>query len=474
MGIDKRVSLGASGRQALLGAAVVVCALTTTIDATFSGVAQTVAFVTNRDGNYEVYVATLGGAPNNITNNPASDGNPSTGASWSPDGSRIAFTSDRDGNEEIYVADADGTNVVRLTDEGAADRYATWSPDGTRLVFASMRQSPWKIFVMDAADIDNDGNGDNLVQLTNNSDSDLLPVWSPDGARIAFVSDRTGFAQVFVMDANGSNQTSLTTGSSQNQEPNWSPDGRRIAWGSTRDGNYEIYTMDAEDLDNDGHGDNVVRLTNTSASDYDPSWSPDGSRIAFLSDRDGNNEIYVMDADGGYQVNLTQNAADDIMPDWRPQVSGGSPGPPGPQGPQGPAGADGATGPQGPPGPQGPSGPQGPAGPAGTRTWSTFIRHFASTRKVGEFRPDTAITVTRIEIEMSTPPSGCSIDARVRVTDGTTAQTLTINGNHEDSGPLAMTYAAGAPVSVHVNRVATCGSGTAPEDGNVVVQFSAN
>jgi len=87
--------------------------------------------------------------------------------------------------------------------------------------------------------------------------------------------------------------------------------GSRIAFESVRDGNGEIYVMDAD-------GSNQTRLTNNPADDGSPAWSPDGSRIAFYSDRDGNYEIYVMDADGSNQTRITNNPAGDAFLDWSP------------------------------------------------------------------------------------------------------------------------------------------------------------
>jgi len=90
-----------------------------------------------------------------------------------------------------------------------------------------------------------------------------------------------------------------------------SPDGTRIAFQSNRDGNYEIYVMDAD-------GSNQTNLTNNPADDMFPVWSPDGTKIAFMSNRDGNWEIYVMNADGSNQTNLTNNIGDDMYPMWSP------------------------------------------------------------------------------------------------------------------------------------------------------------
>ena len=88
----------------------------------------------------------------------------------------------------------------------------------------------------------------------------------------------------------------------------------KIAFTSIRDGNGEIYVMDAD-------GSNQINLTGNPAQDFDPSWSHDGSKIAFMSNRDGNWEIYEMDADGSNQTNLTSNSADDRVPSWSPDGS---------------------------------------------------------------------------------------------------------------------------------------------------------
>jgi Tol biopolymer transport system component len=136
--------------------------------------------------------------------------------------------------------------------------------------------------------------------------------------RIAFTSDHPdGNSEIWVMDADGTGQRRLTVGPgwANNEWPDWSPDGSKIAFHSDRDGNREIYVMNA-----DGIGQ--TNLTNNSpAYDGAPSWSPDGSKIAFESNRDGNWEIYVMNADGTAQTRLTNNAADDHTPAWSPDGS---------------------------------------------------------------------------------------------------------------------------------------------------------
>jgi hypothetical protein len=173
---------------------------------------------------------------------------------------RIAFTSNRDGNWEIYVMNADGSGVTRLTNNPAEDDLPSWSPDGRRIAFASNRDGNREIYVMNA-----DGSGQ--INLTNNPAYDGVPSWSPDGRRIAFVSNRDGNREIYVMNADGSGQINLTNNPAYDDLPSWSLDGRRIAFVSNRDGNREIYVMNAD-------GSGVTRLTNNPAWDEWPAWSP--------------------------------------------------------------------------------------------------------------------------------------------------------------------------------------------------------
>jgi len=128
--------------------------------------------------------------------------------------------------------------------------------------------------------------------------------------KIAFISNRDGDFEIFVMDADGADQDQLTDNTALDYSPVWSPDGSKIAFISDRDGDYEIFVMDADGADQD-------QLTDNTAVDYRLVWSPDGSKIAFESDQDGDWEIFVMDADGADQDQLTDNAAGDRNPDWQ-------------------------------------------------------------------------------------------------------------------------------------------------------------
>ena len=291
-----------------------------------------IAFVSDRERNDEIYVMDDDGKnPRNLTNHPSDDYAPS----WSPDGTRIVFMSDRDGhvpkggvlpNFEIYVMDANGGNQQNLTNHPSHDISPAWSPDGKRIAFTSYRDGhvdaihgrpTAEIYVMDA-------DGGNPQHLTNDLNDDRHPSWSPDGKRIVFSSERDGHfigdfeitsSEIYVMDADGGNQQRLTENRKNDRHPSWSPDGKRIAFSSDRKGdfvNFEIYAMDA-------NGGNQQRLTENRSDDDDPSWSSDGKRIAFSTRRAGdfkNYEIYVMDADGGNQQKLTNHPRNDGGPAW--------------------------------------------------------------------------------------------------------------------------------------------------------------
>ena len=181
-----------------------------------------------------------------------------------------------------------------------------------RIAFHSDRDGNWDIYVMNA-------DGSDPTRLTDNPAGDTWPSWSPDGRRIAFHSSRDDpdpnddedVWDIYVMNADGSDLTRLTDNSAWDSYPRWSPDGQRIAFQSYGDGNWDIYVMNSD-------GTGRTRLTDDPASDDGPSWSPTGRSIAFYSDRDGNREIYVMNADGSSQTRLTDNPAPDLYPSWSP------------------------------------------------------------------------------------------------------------------------------------------------------------
>jgi Tol biopolymer transport system component len=255
---------------------------------------------------------------------------------WSPDGQALAFERRLDPTKyrgqcgscdvEVYVMNADGSGQQNLTRNVAQDDSPAWSPDGQKIAFVSNRdgkpegQFPPQtdIHVMNA-----DGSGQQ--NLTRNPAGERYPVWSPDGRQIAFerVVGGVGTSQnieIHVMNADGSDQRQLTSNPTFDGSPVWSPDGQRIAF--TSDRNQLRYHDDVYVMNADGSGQR--RLTRNPAQESWPVWSPDGQRIAFTrvrntsQRRDPNSDVYVMNADGSGLRNLTRNPAGDGNPVWSP------------------------------------------------------------------------------------------------------------------------------------------------------------
>jgi len=137
--------------------------------------------------------------------------------------------------------------------------------------------------------------------------------FSPDGSKIVFSSNRTGYNEVYIMDIDGSNQTQITNNAYNDYNPLFTPDGKKIVFDSTRDGGSEIYIMDID-------GTNQTNLTMSSGGyNYLHQVSYDGKKILFIATRNGNNEIFIMDIDGTNQTNLTNNSEPDNSPHLQPR-----------------------------------------------------------------------------------------------------------------------------------------------------------
>ncbi len=216
----------------------------------------------------------------------------------------IAFTSTRDENSEIYVMDSDGRNHTRLTINPARDYDPSWSPDGERIAFVSNRErGQEQIYVMDS-------DGGNPMRLTNDS-THQEPAWSPVAEKIAYVRNKGG-RQIWIMDSDGGNQTQLTE-MGKNRHPAWSPDGEQIAFVSHRNGAAGLFVMKE-------NGSNPERLAPDMNITSNPTWSRDGQWIAYdESVGVWPSQIYVVETDGGGQPErLTDNLPTKWSPAWSP------------------------------------------------------------------------------------------------------------------------------------------------------------
>jgi TolB protein len=263
---------------------------------------EKIAFQSQRDGDPEVYLMNPDGTnPVRLTTSQYYDGE----AAISPDGTKIAFSSYRDGNAEIYIMSTNGSSQTNLTNDPSFDGHPTFSPDGSRIAFASGRGGHLGIWVMNV-------DGSNLVELQEGIGG-TEPAFSPDGTKIVFCGTGLSGAdsEIWVMSSNGLNRDNLSKDfDTEDTNPSFSPDGTKIVF--TKDAHgaaSEIIVMNA-------NGTNPINLTNNAASDYYPSYSPNGSFITFTSLRDGNAEIYVMNADGSNPINMTRRSGLDQMPVW--------------------------------------------------------------------------------------------------------------------------------------------------------------
>ena len=231
-------------------------------------------------------------------------GGPASTGDWSPDRSQIVFTSPEDGGLGIYVMKADGTARVRL----ASGSVPVWSPDGRRIAFVSAH----------GIEVMNPDGSDARTLIEGRS-----PAWSPDGSRLVFsrvrcVVDICG-SDLFVMNAEGSDIRQVVQGSPFDtaDNPAWSPDGRRIVFtrrccflGEEANG---LYTVTAE-----GAQFALPTLLHRGQIIGRPVWAPDGSAIAFGEARaHGNIEVMIMPAQGGDPALLAGSAGSDTPSSWR-------------------------------------------------------------------------------------------------------------------------------------------------------------
>ena len=253
----------------------------------FSPDGTQILFATDRDGNWEIYLMELDGlSQRRLTVHPQQDNTPS----FSPDGTKIVFQSTRDSKtraNDIYVRDLEGNeHPVRLTEHGADDAFPRFSPDGQKIAFTSTREGNADIFLMNV-------DGSEKVALTSHEANDAWPVFSPDGQKIAFFSKRDGNDEIYIMDLDGSNQERLTEHDANEFVPVFHPDGEQLILASNRHGAglTQIYLFDLATKEFNLELKDPGRAT-------EPAISPDGSYIAYVTDRDQNDEIYLLSLTG--------------------------------------------------------------------------------------------------------------------------------------------------------------------------------
>ena len=202
--------------------------------------------------------------------------------SWSPDETKVLYQK-LDDTSKTYLSNADGSGEILLP-----FRAGNWSADSKMIVYHSkLSAANYDIFVYSLET----GESRNL---TNTESFEADPSFSRDGAQVVFVSGRDGNGEIYSVNLDGSNTRRLTFDPKTDSHPAFSPDGMHILFTSDRENeNADVYLMDAD-------GGNQVKVTNWDKSNETAGpggWSPDGTRIAFFSDRDGKDDIYVMSAE---------------------------------------------------------------------------------------------------------------------------------------------------------------------------------
>jgi TolB protein len=294
---------------------------------------------------------------------------PASGPAWSPNAKYVAFSAAGGRVTKIFTVRPDGTGQQRLTGGATCfgDSLPDWSPDSQDIVFQRDECDPVEVW-----SVDRHGGTPTLLSGTTDYETTLGagPRWSPDGDHIAFFrSDEHDRLQIYVMNQDGSNKTALTSspgesnvrfpqsiypdwaptsseliytkvlaGTTQwdptesdvcktalvagtetcltetagvDEDPHYSPSGDQIVFVSNRDGNRNIFVMNSD-------GSDQRAITTDGGADFDPQWSPDGTTIAFLSDRGGQVDLYVVNSDGSDLRRLTNSKAEESSPEWRP------------------------------------------------------------------------------------------------------------------------------------------------------------
>ncbi len=222
--------------------------------------------------------------------------------SRSPNGEWVTFASNRDGNWEIYIARSDGSSLQRVTEnDQASDLNPIWGPNNL-IVYQSNREGNWKLYLFDTVT-------GLETRLTDSAADDVNPTWAPDGIHIAFQTNRDNRWQIYDIQPQTGLLNHLSNGDRNDYEPVYSPDGKNIALRTVLDGktSSNIAIMGER-------GGSIIPVTNFEGHASHPSWSADSQLLAYQSDVDGDEEIYLFELETGNTRQLTNNKVSDTAP----------------------------------------------------------------------------------------------------------------------------------------------------------------
>jgi Tol biopolymer transport system component len=224
----------------------------------------------------------------------------------SPDGNRIVFSSNRTGEFNLFTYDYGSSTTIQLTRSPKHDRYPSWSPDGKRIVFSANRTGNGDIYEIAA-----DGAA-GALQLTEAERHERHAGMSPRQNKLVLARSRSQglirkHMEVVLVDRDAGHSTSVVLG--EGDAPRFSPDGSKIVFVSRRTKNDDVWLMDVD-------GGRQTQLTTDPKKERDPSFSPDGTQIVFASKRTGNFDIWAMDVNGSNLRQLTSTARAETQPCW--------------------------------------------------------------------------------------------------------------------------------------------------------------
>ncbi|HVZ88331.1 MAG TPA: hypothetical protein VHG72_15265 [Polyangia bacterium] len=264
-----------------------------------------IAIALTGHGPHEIGVVDMDGGRMAVVTKMGSD---SLLPAFSPGGGEIAFTSYLRNNPDLYIVSAGGGRARRVSKSPGLNTGAAWGPGGHSLALTMSYEGNSEIYRIDP------GDGRVEARLTTSPAIDSSPAFSPDGSQIAFVSNRQGTPQIFVMPASGGGAKRVTFQGKYNQTPRWNPraDKSQIAFtGRDERGVFDVFILDLK-------SGQISRVTQGKGSNLDPTWSPDGRLLAYVSSRGG---LFVQNPETHHEVQVWRGAAS--SPSWGPAPAAG-------------------------------------------------------------------------------------------------------------------------------------------------------
>jgi TolB protein len=266
------------------------------------------AYHSNQTGSWEIFRLAKNSQPLNLSR--GKTGTDSIAPSMSPDRRSIAFTSNRDGNWEIYVTNADASNEPqRITHNSfAVDMSPIWSPDGKRIIYESIRKGNWDLFMFDVESAEE-------IQITDAASNDTAPIWSPDNKKILYTSQKDGKLQIYEMDVESGAVRKLSDGKGVDTNPLYASDGKWISFTSVRDGKPSVlYTMNSD-------GSNLAPISEAAIAANNQSISPNNSMIVYEGTKDGKQTLFLYDMKSKQTRQMTDLEVPVFAPTWDCQSS---------------------------------------------------------------------------------------------------------------------------------------------------------